>query len=105
MVTTTKTTAGERVEMEKRKGKCKMFKGDGERERMGTGAGAGPQSQSLFWALAWVRARVCFICTYMASVVSMCLNTHLFIQIWPTAAATATAAGETIKQVGRQVLK
>lgn len=88
--------------MEKRKGKCKMFKGDGERERkgaMGTGAGTGPQSLGL-----GLGSGSGLFHMYMASVVSMCLNTHLFIQIWPTAAATATAAGETIKQVSRQVL-
>lgn len=71
---------------------------------MGTGAGTGPQSLSLGLGLGSGSGSGLFH-MYMASVVSMCLNTHLFIQIWPTAAATATAAGETIKQVSKQVLE
>lgn len=51
-----------------------------------------------------LRLSLCLFHMYMASVVSMCLNTHLFIQIWPAAAAgTATAAGKTIKQVTRKL--
>lgn len=98
MVTTTKTTAGETV---KRNGKAQREMQNVQgRGRGGTGAGTGPQSLGL-----GLGSGSGLFHMYMASVVSMCLNTHLFIQIWPTAAATATAAGETIKQVGRQVLK
>lgn len=99
MVTTTKTTGRHREQCgngEKRKGKCKTLAGrDWEGLALGLGLGLVGSGLGLFHM-------------YMASVVSMCLNTHLFIQIWPKAAATATAAaaaGETIKQVSGEASK